>query len=309
MELTGQLISLDRTLPLVRVENRDLRAEYSAAFSKSGQKATVGDWLKLDAAEATAVPQITDIMPRTTLLARRICSEHPSIGAGMVDEQLLAANFDRIFVVVSLGKRRIDLNYLEGQLVAAYQSAAEVVLVLNKVDLCTYPLSEALVETADLAPDLKVIACSATTGFGMSDLSDLTPEGSQSVFFGRSGVGKSSLINALVGSAAAAVGDIRQRDQAGRHTTVARRMVFHNNRAYFDTPGLRSIGNYSHRLGLELVFSDVIEAAEQCHFRDCHHLSEPGCAVQQAIADGTLTRRRVDSYLALAAEVAGDDRL
>ena len=310
MRTTGQLITLDRTYPLVRIADQDLRAEYAASFSRDELKATVGDLLELERSNESATPQIIGVLPRETLLARRLCLKRPSVGEGLYEEHLLAANFDRVFVVVALGRRSLDLDYLEKQLVAAYESGGKVVVVLNKSDLVTgQHLTEAVNEVARLADGLEVVVCSTENDEGIAALRDLCPEGSTSVFFGRSGVGKSSLINALIGSDDLATGKTRERDQAGRHTTVVRRMVFANGRAYYDTPGVRSIGNYLNEVGLGEVFSDVIELAHQCRFRDCTHTIEPDCAVSQAIANQAITRRRVDSYLSLAAEVTGDDRL
>jgi ribosome biogenesis GTPase len=307
MKLSGQLITLDRTYPLVRIDGRDIRAEYSVAFSRDDQKATVGDRLELDQPQTDAVPQITGVLPRDTLLARRICIEHPSVGTGLYEEQLLAANFDRVFVVTGLGRHDLDLNYLESQLVACFESGGRVGVLLNKVDLATGDVDQMVSEVQQLADELDVLAVSTLTGQGIEQLGELCSAGSMSVFFGRSGVGKSALINALTGKSDQAVGQTRQRDQAGRHTTVNRQMIFSDGRAYFDTPGVRSIGNYLHVVGLEGVFDDVISLAAKCRFRDCRHLSEPGCAVREAINNHTLTERRLNSFIALAAEVSGEN--
>ncbi|MDR2957639.1 MAG: ribosome small subunit-dependent GTPase A [Coriobacteriales bacterium] len=309
MQLTGQLITLDRTLPLVRIADRDLRAEYAVSFSREGLKATVGDWLELQQSSALSIPQIVSVLPRSTSLVRRLCREHPSVGTGLVDEQLLAANFDRVIVVTALGRKTIDLGYLERQLITAYSSGAEVSAVLNKTDISQQPIDNALAEVQALAAGLSVLSCSAMTGSGIAELAELCPAGSLTVFFGRSGVGKSSLINALIGSATQVTKSIREHDQAGRHATVARRMVFAEQRAYFDTPGVRSIGVYQQDDGLSTVFEDIGQLAGQCRFRDCKHQNEPGCAVQSAIESGELTTRRLMSYLNLASEVAGDDVL
>lgn len=311
-KLEGQLITLDRTYPLVRIGETDRRAEYAVSFSRDDQRVTVGDYVELvqSDTDADSLPQIVGVKARDTLLARRVCVESPSESEGVegkFEEHLLAANFDRVFVVHALGRRSIDLDYLERQLVASFESGGSVVVVLNKADLATHPLDNLLAELSTLAEDLQVIACSAETGQGIEQLRELCPPGSMSVFFGRSGVGKSSLINALIGSEQQATGDVRERDMAGRHTTVARHIIFADGRAYYDTPGVRSIGNYLSEVGLEEVFSDVIELAATCRFRNCKHENEPDCAVRAAITAGDLTERRLKSYIALAAEVCGED--
>lgn len=309
MRLRGQLITLDRTYPLVRVDGVDLRAEYASSFTRQGAKATVGDWLEMEQDGPGDVLRIASIEERRTLLLRRQCIGHPSLGPGAMDEQLLAANFDMVFVVAGLGRARLDLSYLERQLVAASESGTKVTVLLNKADLAGAGLAGMVSAAREAAYGCEVLACSATGGQGLGELARLCPEGSMSVFLGRSGVGKSSLINALTGEESLATGPTREADQAGRHTTVARRMVFSRGRAYFDTPGLRSIGVYQMEDGLDAAFADVLGLAGQCRFRDCRHQSEPGCAVQAAILSGGLTGRRLKSYLSLAAEVAGDDML
>ncbi|MCL2136919.1 MAG: ribosome small subunit-dependent GTPase A [Coriobacteriia bacterium] len=309
MQLSGQLITLDRTLPLVRIDGVDQRAEYAASFSVEELKATVGDYLDLVQSSDQDLPQIIGIKPRETLLARRLCREHPSVGEGLIEEHFLAANFDQVVIVEALGKRDLDLDYLEKQLVAAYESGGRVTVALNKLDLFSGSSENEVKKVQELAEGLSVVAVSALTGQGMPGLFELCPPQTMTVFFGRSGVGKSSLINALIGSPDLATGKTREKDQAGRHTTVARRIVFADERGYYDTPGVRTIGNYLHEAGLFEVFADVIELAAQCKFRDCRHAGEPECAVLEAINSQTLSTRRLNSYLSLAAEVAGDDVL
>ncbi|MCL2339352.1 MAG: ribosome small subunit-dependent GTPase A [Actinomycetia bacterium] len=308
MELRGQLVALDRSLPLVRIDGEDRRAEYAAVFRQSAQQVTIGDWLLLEQDSPTAPLQITQILPRQSQLVRRICLEHPSVGSGQLAEQVLAANFSQVLIIVALGRRQLDLNYLERQLVLALESGQSVAVVLNKTDLAAGDWQRDQAEVRALAPGLAVVGTSVTSGQGLDELEQLCPAQSTSVLFGRSGVGKSSLINALCGhpaESAQAVGAIRQRDEAGRHTTVARRLVFEGQRGYYDLPGLRSLGVYQAESGLAATFAEIDEMAGHCRFRNCEHREEPGCAVRQALQSGQLTERRLNSFLTLAREVAG----
>jgi ribosome biogenesis GTPase len=180
----------------------------------------------------------------------------------------------------------------------AHQSGAQVVIVLTKADLAAHREQDEAAACA-IAHTATVIVESAVTGDGLEQLRTLLAPQVTGVMLGKSGVGKSTLINELLGAPLLATAAVRTKDRAGRHTTVARRMVFlGNGAALIDAPGLRTIGLYDAHRGLAATFPEIADKAAACHYRDCTHTTEPNCAVTAAVAG-----RRLDSYRSIAAEV------
>ena len=223
---TGRVTSLDRGFPLVRTPQWEVRAQHSIELVKNAdQRAVVGDVVELEFPPGQDTPLITAILPRGHTLVRRSLVESRHEGAGKHDEQILAANIDLVFVVCALSNRPIDLAYLERQLVMAHQSGATVAILLTKADQAKHREAD-IAATHTLAFDSPVIVESAVTGEGIAQVRNLLSGGKTGVLLGRSGVGKSSLINKLLGSDLLDTGTVRAKDRAGRHITVARKMVF-----------------------------------------------------------------------------------
>jgi ribosome biogenesis GTPase len=303
----GRVISLDRGFPLVRTDAGEVRAQHSIELVKnSDRRAVVGDMVDLEFPPGQDIPLIIAIRPRGHTLARRSLVESRHTGAGKHEEQILASNIDVVFVVCALSNRHVDVAYLERQLVMAHESGADVAVVLTKADLARH-LDEDLAAVSACAFDSPVIVSSAVTGAGLSEVLGLIEGGRVGVLLGRSGVGKSTLINELLGAPLLETGAVRKKDRAGRHITVARRMVFLESAgatgALVDTPGLRSVGLYYAHRGLAATFPDIGEYAAHCRYRDCTHAGEPGCAVAAAVERGELSSGRLASYVAIAAEV------
>jgi ribosome biogenesis GTPase len=188
----------------------------------------------------------------------------------------------------------------------AHQSGAQVAIVLTKADLATHREQDVAAVSVVAHNTCTVIIESAVTGDGLDQLRALLGPSVTGVMLGKSGVGKSTLINELLGAPLLATAAVRAKDRAGRHTTVARRMVFlDNGAALIDAPGLRTIGLYDAHRGLAATFPEIASKAASCHYRNCTHTTEPHCAVTAAVADGgtTIAPRRLDSYRSIAAEV------
>ncbi|MFD4661583.1 ribosome small subunit-dependent GTPase A [Kitasatospora sp. NPDC058444] len=249
-----------------------------------------GDWAAVDL-DAQPMASVAALLPRSTAIIRKVAGKRS-------DGQVLAANVDTVLIASSLATDP-DLGRIERFLALAWESGADPLVVLTKADL---------VDDADfirsdveaIAPGVTVVVVSAETGEGMDVLRACTP-GTTAVI-GQSGVGKSTLTNALAGSEVMTVQGARAVDQKGRHTTTTRELIpLPGGGVLIDTPGLREVGLYGGE-GVDLAFADIAELAEECRFHDCGHHTEPGCAVQAALADGTLPQRRMDSYLKLQRE-------
>ena len=257
----------------------------------------VGDWVAVeDGADRALIQQVLE---RRTALVRR--------AAGTTDEpQVVAVNVDVFFVVTS-ANRDFNERRLERYVTAVWNSSAAPVVVLNKIDLAddVAPLLDAIERVALGVP---VVRVSATTGAGLDALREHVRPGRTVGFIGSSGVGKSSLMNRLLGRELQATAELRA-DQRGRHTTTARQLVeLASGGVLIDTPGMRELGLLDDVGGIETSFADVLAFAELCRFRDCLHDSEPGCAVRAAIASGDLPAERFESYRKLLREIAAGDR-
>jgi ribosome biogenesis GTPase / thiamine phosphate phosphatase len=261
------------------------------------ERPVVGDWVAVTDSDGRAT--IEQVLERRTVLVRR--------AAGTRNEpQIVAVNVD-VFFVVTAPNRDFNERRLERYVTAVWNSGAEPVVVLNKIDL--EPERDELREAiARAAIGVPLVEVSAHEGVGLDDLRAHIGAGKTVGFIGSSGVGKSSLINRLMGRSVQAVGDLRA-DERGRHTTTARQLVeLPGGGVLIDTPGLRELGLLDDVGGVETSFADIAEFAQHCRFRDCAHAGEPGCAVEAAVASGELPAERFESYRKLVREIAAADR-
>jgi len=211
---------------------------------------------------------------------------------------------DSVFVVAGLD-REFNIQRIERYLVVAAESGAEPVVLLNKADLCE-DLHAREREVHGLDPDVAVLTLSALEGRGVELLEPWLTPGRTVVFVGSSGVGKSTIINALVGMERQVIGEVREYDDRGRHTTTWREMIrLPAGAIVIDTPGIREIqlwGESGASDGVDDAFEDIAALAEGCRFSDCHHRTEPGCAVRQAVESGHIDESRYRDYLKLKGE-------
>jgi len=250
---------------------------------------------------------IVKTLPRRSVFVRSDYSGHKAGYAKTILEQAVAANFDTCFIMSSLNQN-FNPARLERYLTLAWQSGAEPVILLTKSDLLD-DFTEQVQAAREIAMGVEVIALSAVTGFGLEQLDPYLRSGRTVVFLGSSGVGKSSLLNALMGETAMAVKEIREGDSRGKHTTTHRQLfMLPSGAMVIDTPGMREIGMWDVSTGLGTAFADVEEVlARLCKFSDCKHESEPGCAVKAALENGELSAERLESYRRLKREARWSD--
>jgi ribosome biogenesis GTPase len=256
----------------------------------------VGDWVALRLPEAGAGAAIVQaVLPRRTAFVRR------AAGARTV-AQVLAANVDTVFLVMGLDG---DFNprRLERALVLAWESGASPVVLLNKADLAD-DLAARQAEIERVAVGVPVLALSAKRGVGLEALAPWLASGRTVALLGSSGVGKSTIVNRLLGHEKQKTLEVREHDQRGRHTTTRRELVVLPGGALLlDTPGLRELQLWSDGAGLDAVFEDVSALAATCRFTNCGHGGEPGCAVRAAVDEARLDPARLASYQKLRAEL------
>lgn len=260
----------------------------------------VGDWVVMEQMPGEEKGIIQEVLPRSSQFSRKVAGQ-------TTDIQLIAVNVDYVFLVMSLNDD-FNVRRLERYLLAAWDSGATPVVVLTKKDACD-DLSYYINEVESVAFGVDVLAVSSVTGEGIDHLAALLSAGKTGALLGSSGVGKSSLINALSGEEVMAVSDIREDDSKGRHTTTHRELsLLPGGGLLIDTPGMREFQLWESTEGVSASFKDIEELAVGCRFRDCQHKKEPGCAIQKAISNGILKEERYRSYVKLLRELAHIER-
>ncbi len=240
---------------------------------------------------------IETVLPRRGVLSRKAPGNRE-------EQQVLAANLDVILLIFALdGGRGFLPRLAERLLTLVHESGARPILVLNKADLSEDP-NPYLEEAESSAPGAEVIPVSARTGLNLDELRSRLSTRETCFFLGKSGVGKSSLINALFGREFRKTREVRESDGRGRHTTSSRDLYMAPSGALLlDSPGLREAALWADEESLDATFPDISGLAGACRFRDCSHSGEPGCAVQEALSEGGLDYRRYESYLEYLREV------
>lgn len=257
----------------------------------------VGDWVMTDRTDSsTGNAVIHHILRRKSVFERKAAGTTQGV-------QIVAANIDVVFICMSLNAD-FNLRRLERYLAIGWNSAATPVIVLTKADLCN-DLAKRLEEINAVCVGTEVVVCSSVNDIGYQDILSYLTEGQTVAFIGSSGVGKSTLINRLIGKEVLVTREIREDDDKGRHTTTYRQLLLlPQGGIVIDNPGIRELhldaGN------LARSFEDIGELAEGCKYLDCSHTSEPGCAVRDAIAAGELAKERFDNYLKLQKEIGYD---
>ncbi|MDY7013378.1 MAG: ribosome small subunit-dependent GTPase A [Cyanobacteriota bacterium] len=262
--------------------------------SRSADLPAIGDWAICNALEGEQRATIQGILPRKSRFSRQAAGK-------ATGEQIVAANIDTVFLVAGLDGD-FNVSRIERYLIQIWESGASPVILLNKADACE-DIEQREAEVAAIAIGVPLYVLSAAHNQGIEPLTPYLAPGKTVALVGSSGVGKSTLTNQLLGRPRQAVRSVRSGDSHGRHTTTYRELIcLPSGGLLIDTPGMREFQLWQANEGLSATFAEIETLAAQCRFRNCQHESEPGCAVQQAIAEGTLSLKRWRNYQKLHRE-------
>jgi ribosome biogenesis GTPase len=256
----------------------------------------VGDWVLAKFYDENTFSIIHRIIKRKSLLKRKSPGKK-------IDFQLIAANIDAVFIVQSLDDN-FNLRRLERYLVMINESNIRPIVLLSKSDLLTSEeVSSRIGDVHKIMPRLPVQPFSNENESGLKSVRDLLTPGQTYCLLGSSGVGKTTLLNNLIGESVFKTKTVRKKDSKGRHATTSRQLIKLDCGAMVvDTPGMRELGNFSVETGLDETFAEIIELSQQCQFNDCTHVTEKGCAVLNAIEDGRLSEKRYQNYIKMSKE-------
>ena len=291
----ARVISVHKDSYIISKGAGDVYAELSGHLSytadSSAELPTTGDWVYADFYDDDTHAIIHALFPRKSLIKRKTSGK-------LVDYQLIAANIDVAFIIQSANDN-FNLRRLERYLVMVNESGITPVILLSKCDLLpAQDISEIRASILAIAPQATVVAFSNLCGENIGSIKELLLAGNTYCLLGSSGVGKTTLLNSILGGDQFETQSVSKKESKGRHTTTSRELVQLDNGAMIiDTPGMRELGNMSVDAGIDETFAEIIELSQSCKFADCSHTNEKGCAILAAIKSGELSEQRFQNYL------------
>jgi ribosome biogenesis GTPase len=296
----ARVVAVHKDNCTIRNEENELPAEVTGKLLFEAESAldlpAVGDWIAVQYYNQNTLAIIHKVMPRRSFLRRKTAGKK-------IEYQPIAANIDVAFIVQSVD---VDFNLprLERYLIMANQSRITPVILLSKRDLVSaQDLEQMILEVRDRNPDSGIIAFSNTTGEGLDEIQKMIKPGRTYCLLGSSGVGKTTLINRLIGEDTLATEAVRDRNGKGKHITTRRQLIIlEQGGMIIDNPGMRELGNIGVQEGLDETFKEIALLAQTCRYKDCTHREEPGCSVVQAVKDGKLDEKKYHNYLKIRKE-------
>jgi len=300
----ARVVRQDRDRFRIQTQAETLTAEVSGRYRHDAKRSSdfpvVGDWVAATTRTDEGAATIHHLLPRISSFSRKAAGD-------TTEEQLVAANVDSVFLVSGLD-RDFNVRRIERYVTLAWNSGARPVIVLNKTDLAD-DLAAHVRSVEDVAAGVDIIPISAVTGEGLDLLRQYVNRGETVALLGSSGVGKSTIVNSLLGEERLHTAEVREDDSRGRHTTTRRELIIlPDGGILIDTPGMRELQLWADEESLQNSFSEIDELASNCRFSDCKHKTEPGCAIRDALEQGELSVERHQSYLKLRKEIAYLDR-
>lgn len=297
--IQARIFRAERDNYWIHTSSGDYQAKVSGKFRHEavgkGDFPAVGDWVVVNMDETDSLAVIHKVLKRKSKFSRKVAGEK-------TDEQVLVSNIDYSFIVCGLDND-FNLRRIERYLTLTWSSGSIPVIILNKADLCD-DSNSCVEDVEDIAIGVPVHTMSAKDNLGLDIFQKYLKDGKTAVLLGSSGVGKSSIINTLMGNDILKTDSVREDDSRGRHTTTSRQMYkIPSGGLLIDTPGLRELQIWvEDEDDVKNVFNDIDEIAQNCRFDDCEHETEPGCAVKEALESGEIDQKRFQSYLKLKRE-------
>jgi ribosome biogenesis GTPase len=296
----ARVTAVNRDNYIIRNEEAEVTAEITGKIMHGAESAldfpAVGDWVYVQYFNEDTFAVIHGILPRRSLLKRKTAGKK-------IDYQLIASNIDTAFIIQSLDSN-FNIRRLERYLIMVQESNIQPAILLSKRDLIsTEDLKRNISAIKNIHHTYDIIAFSNKTGEGLDEIQSMIKKGETYCLLGSSGVGKTTLLNRLIGQDMFATGAVREKDDRGRHVTARRQLIIlAGGGLIIDTPGMRELGNIEVQTGLNKTYTDIQTLGQECRFKDCTHINEPGCAVLDAVKQGALSEEQYQHYIKLKKE-------